>query len=187
MNFSRLDLTVFVLYFLVVGVVAVLASRREKLAADYFLAGRNLPWWLIGISLIASNISTEQLVGQAGQGADFGLAVAIMLIFRQLVQSGEGGSAGSLAFSAIFEVIESNPAALLGIAVAASLLLLLAEEHDSLEVVGLTHQDLAETVGTYRETATQVLNDLKAQGLIEIGRKRITILDPERLLAVAES
>jgi len=69
----------------------------------------------------------------------------------------------------------------------ASLLLLLAEEHDSLEVVGLTHQDLAETVGTYRETATQVLNDLKAQGLIEIGRKRITILDPEGLLAVAES
>jgi CRP-like cAMP-binding protein len=69
----------------------------------------------------------------------------------------------------------------------ASLLLLLAEEHDSLEVVGLTHQDLAETVGTYRETATQVLNDLKTQGLIEIGRKRITILDPEGLLAVAES
>jgi len=76
MNFSSLDLTVFLLYFLVVGVVAVVASRREKLAADYFLAGRNLPWWLIGISLIASNISTEQLVGQAGQGADFGLAVA---------------------------------------------------------------------------------------------------------------
>lgn len=69
----------------------------------------------------------------------------------------------------------------------ASLLLLLAEEHDSLEVVGLTHQDLAETVGTYRETATQVLNDLKAQGLIEIGRKRIIILDPEGLMAVAES
>ncbi len=69
----------------------------------------------------------------------------------------------------------------------ASLLLLLAEENDSLEVIGMTHQDLAETVGTYRETATQVLNDLKAQGLIEIGRKRITILDPEGLLAVAES
>ncbi|MFZ2489058.1 MAG: Crp/Fnr family transcriptional regulator [Anaerolineae bacterium] len=69
----------------------------------------------------------------------------------------------------------------------ASLLLLLAEESESLEVVGLTHQDLAETVGTYRETATQVLNDLKAQGLIEIGRKRITILDTERLMAIAES
>ena len=61
---------------MIVAIVAVVVSRREKVAADYFLAGRNLPWWLIGISLIASNISTEQLVGQAGQGMDFGLAVA---------------------------------------------------------------------------------------------------------------
>ncbi len=51
----------------------------------------------------------------------------------------------------------------------------------------MTHQDLAETVGTYRETATQVLNDLKSQGLIEIGRKRITILDREGMQAIAES
>lgn len=69
----------------------------------------------------------------------------------------------------------------------ASLLLRLANESGSNEVVGFTHQDLAETVGTYRETATQVLNDLKAQGLIEIGRKRITILNPEGLMAVAQS
>jgi CRP-like cAMP-binding protein len=59
----------------------------------------------------------------------------------------------------------------------ASLLLRLAEERGSNEIVGLTHQDLAETIGTYRETATQVLNDMKSQGLIEIGRKRIRILD----------
>jgi SSS family solute:Na+ symporter len=76
MNFSTFDLTAFISYFVVVAAVAIVVSRREKVAADYFLAGRNLPWWLIGISLIASNISTEQLVGQAGQGADFGLAVA---------------------------------------------------------------------------------------------------------------
>jgi len=69
----------------------------------------------------------------------------------------------------------------------ASLLLRISAERDSLEITGLTHQDLAETVGTYRETATQVLNDLKHQGLIDIGRKRITIIDPEGLLAVAES
>ena len=56
-----------------------------------------------------------------------------------------------------------------------SLLLRLADEDDI--VVGFTHQDLAEMVGTYRETATQVLNDLKSKGLIEIGRKRITIVD----------
>jgi CRP/FNR family transcriptional regulator, cyclic AMP receptor protein len=69
----------------------------------------------------------------------------------------------------------------------ASLLLRLAAERNSNDIVGLTHQDLAETIGTYRETATQVLNDMKAQGLIEIGRKRIEILDAERLAVVARS
>ncbi len=69
----------------------------------------------------------------------------------------------------------------------ASLLLRLSEEQESNEITGLTHQDLAESVGTYRETATQVLNDLKSSGLIEIGRKRITILDREGLEEVAES
>ena len=67
----------------------------------------------------------------------------------------------------------------------ASLLLRLAAERDTDEITGLTHQDLAETIGTYRETATQVLNDMKMAGIIEIGRKRITILDRARLLELA--
>jgi CRP-like cAMP-binding protein len=66
------------------------------------------------------------------------------------------------------------------------LLLRLADEQKSDEVKGFTHQDLAESVGTYRETATQVLNDLKGQGMIEIGRKRITILNRPALQAIAE-
>ena len=45
MNFSTLDLTAFIGYFVVVAVVAIVVSRREKVAADYFLAGRHLPWW----------------------------------------------------------------------------------------------------------------------------------------------
>ena len=69
----------------------------------------------------------------------------------------------------------------------ASLLLRLAAERDTDEITGLTHQDLAETIGTYRETATQVLNDMKMAGIIEIGRKRITILDRARLLELARS
>lgn len=69
----------------------------------------------------------------------------------------------------------------------ASLLLRLAEEQGGNEISGMTHQDLAESVGTYRETATQVLNDLKSQGLIEIGRKKIIILDAEGLAEIAES
>jgi CRP/FNR family transcriptional regulator, cyclic AMP receptor protein len=68
----------------------------------------------------------------------------------------------------------------------ASLLLRMSAEQGSDEVVGMTHQDLAETVGTYRETATQVLNDMKADGLIEIGRKRIRILDRARLEVLAQ-
>ncbi len=69
----------------------------------------------------------------------------------------------------------------------ASLLLRLAAERNTNDIVGFTHQDLAETIGTYRETATQVLNDMKAQGLIEIGRKRISLRDTARLTQMAES
>ena len=68
----------------------------------------------------------------------------------------------------------------------ANLLMRLSEEQKSETITGLTHQDLAESVGTYRETATQVLNDMKSQGIIEIGRKRITILDMDALWEVAE-
>ena len=46
-------------------------------AQDYFLAGRKLTWWLVGFSLIAANISTEQFVGMSGQAADWlGMAIA---------------------------------------------------------------------------------------------------------------
>ena len=69
----------------------------------------------------------------------------------------------------------------------ASLLLQLAEERGGDIVTGMTHQDLGEQIGTYRETTTQTLNTFKADGLIDIGRKRITILDREGLERVAES
>jgi CRP/FNR family cyclic AMP-dependent transcriptional regulator len=69
----------------------------------------------------------------------------------------------------------------------ASLLLQLAEEQDSDTVTGMTHQDLGEQVGTYRETTTQTLNTFKTEGLIGIGRKRITILDREGLRRIAET
>jgi CRP/FNR family cyclic AMP-dependent transcriptional regulator len=69
----------------------------------------------------------------------------------------------------------------------ASLLLQLSDETGDETITGLTHQDLGEQIGTYRETTTQTLNIFKAQGLIDIGRKRITILDREGLERVAES
>jgi CRP-like cAMP-binding protein len=69
----------------------------------------------------------------------------------------------------------------------ASLLLQLAEEQGGDAVSGLTHQDLGEQIGTYRETTTQTLNTFKSEGLIAIGRKRITILDREGLQRIATS
>lgn len=69
----------------------------------------------------------------------------------------------------------------------ASLLLQLADEAGSDTITGLTHQDLGEQIGTYRETTTQTLNAFRAAGLIDIGRKRITILNRTGLLEVAKS
>jgi CRP-like cAMP-binding protein len=64
----------------------------------------------------------------------------------------------------------------------ASLLVEMAQPiEESWVVKGYTHQDLAEMLGTYRETTTQILNDFKAQGLIDIGRKQVIITDCERL------
>lgn len=69
----------------------------------------------------------------------------------------------------------------------ASLLLQLSEDRDTKTITGLTHQDLGERIGTYRETTTQTLNMFKSDGLIDIGRKRIKLLDTEGLREVAES
>src|SRR5262245_47788958 len=51
-------------------------KRRKDTAADYFLAGRNLSWWIIGASIFASNIGSEHIVGLAGSGAQDGVALA---------------------------------------------------------------------------------------------------------------
>ena len=65
----------------------------------------------------------------------------------------------------------------------AGLLLQLARQN---VVAGHTHQELAEMIGTYRETVTQTLDEFKAQGLIEIGRKQIEIRDAQRLKEITE-
>ena len=52
-------------------------SGQERSAEDYFLAGRTLPWWAIGASLIAANISAEQIIGMSGQGFVVGMAIAV--------------------------------------------------------------------------------------------------------------
>jgi SSS family solute:Na+ symporter len=78
MELTFLDIATFIGFMLVVVGVSLYASRTEKTSEDYFLAGRGLGWFLIGISLIASNISTEHFVGMAGSAfGDAGLAIAV--------------------------------------------------------------------------------------------------------------
>jgi len=74
---SPLDYVVFILYMLVVVSIGFWVARREKTSSQsYFLAGKRLPWFAIGASLIASSISTEQFIGEVGFAYRYGLAVA---------------------------------------------------------------------------------------------------------------
>lgn len=73
---SWLDWCMVALYFLLLGLVIWRTARRQETSADYFLAGRNVGWFVIGASLFASNIGSEHLVGLAGSGAKSGVAMA---------------------------------------------------------------------------------------------------------------
>lgn len=74
---TGLDWLAIAFYFTVLLVVAWSAITKEKeTATDYFLAGRNLSWWIIGASIFASNIGSEHIVGLAGSGAQSGVAMA---------------------------------------------------------------------------------------------------------------
>ncbi len=80
MEFSTIDILVFVAYALLIIGVGLYVSRdkkgHQKNAEDYFLASKSLPWWAIGASLIAANISAEQFIGMSGSGFAIGLAIA---------------------------------------------------------------------------------------------------------------
>ena len=77
---ENIDIIVFVSYCLVFLSIGLYVSRDkkgfDKSAEDYFLAGKSLPWWTIGASLIAANISAEQFIGMSGSGFALGLAIA---------------------------------------------------------------------------------------------------------------
>src|SRR3989454_4433760 len=76
-HITGLDWAVIAVYFSILLCVAWWVVKRGKdSAADYFLAGRNLSWWIIGASIFASNIGSEHLVGLAGSGATSGVALA---------------------------------------------------------------------------------------------------------------
>ena len=80
MSLSTIDLLVVIIYAIGIFSLAQYVSREkaghQKDTSDYFLASKNLPWWAIGASLIAANISAEQIVGMSGSGYAIGLAIA---------------------------------------------------------------------------------------------------------------
>ena len=79
-NFDWLDYSIFIAYATLILFIGLWVSRnkkgQQKSAEEYFLAGKTLPWWAIGASLIAANISAEQFIGMSGSGFALGLAIA---------------------------------------------------------------------------------------------------------------
>lgn len=77
---QSLDYVVFLIYFLIVAFYGLWIYNRKKAkqtnSKDYFLAEGSLTWWAIGASLIASNISAEQMIGMSGSGFRLGLAIS---------------------------------------------------------------------------------------------------------------
>jgi SSS family solute:Na+ symporter len=74
---TPIDWLAIALYFgLLLGVASWVVRKNKDTATDYFLAGRNLGWWVIGASIFASNIGSEHIVGLAGSGATDGVALA---------------------------------------------------------------------------------------------------------------
>jgi len=77
MDFGIFDIIAFFGFIIFVVGFSLWVSRKKETDEDYFLAGRSLSWWVIGLSLIASNISSEHFIGQAGQGFRDGVGLAI--------------------------------------------------------------------------------------------------------------
>jgi len=72
---APIDITIIVVYFVIVFGIGMYFARKERTSEDYFLAGRNIGWFFVGASLFVSNISTEHFIGLSGTGASSGLAV----------------------------------------------------------------------------------------------------------------
>jgi solute:Na+ symporter, SSS family len=85
---ASLDWIVLALYFVLTFTIAIWVTVRERsrdTSTDYFLAGRNIGWFIVGASLFASNIGSEHLVGLAGTGAASGMAVGHFEVLASLI------------------------------------------------------------------------------------------------------
>jgi SSS family solute:Na+ symporter len=77
-SLGPVDYVAFIGYFVLLSAIGYLAGRRERTGAeDYFLAGKTLPWYVVGSSFIASNISSEHFIGMVGAAFLYGICVAM--------------------------------------------------------------------------------------------------------------
>ena len=91
---ETLDWVVVAIYFLLIAALAIwVMSQKQNNTEEYFLAGRNLGWFIIGASIFASNIGSEHLVGLSGSGATDGVGVGA----RTAPELSEGGHPGEPA------------------------------------------------------------------------------------------
>ncbi|NND07241.1 MAG: sodium/solute symporter [Saprospiraceae bacterium] len=78
LSLAILDYAVIIAYFIVLGAVGYLVGKKEKnVSEDYFLAGRSLPWYVVGTSQVASNMSSEQFIGVMGSAFIYGVCAAV--------------------------------------------------------------------------------------------------------------
>ncbi len=75
LDLGALDLGLIVCYLLAVGLLGLWFSRGVKTGKDFFLAGRSLPWWAAGLSLVVSDIGAKDMIGLAGDGYRFGVVM----------------------------------------------------------------------------------------------------------------
>jgi solute:Na+ symporter, SSS family len=91
---SGLDWAVVLVYFAVIGAIGLYAGRRNARLEDFFLAGREMPWWAVGLSVMATQISAITFIGTTGQAyvdgmrflvVYFGLPIAMVILCATLV------------------------------------------------------------------------------------------------------
>ena len=75
---NAIDIVIFIVYGIIIIIIGnwLSRSKEETSSDDYFFANKTLPWFLVGSSIIAANISAEQFIGMSGSGYAIGLAIA---------------------------------------------------------------------------------------------------------------
>lgn len=86
----QLDIILIIGYLLGMMIIGVVLGRRQKTDQDYFLGGRNLRWWMVGISMVVSDIGALELVGVAGSASPPDDRASRLAGFCPLSGAGEG-------------------------------------------------------------------------------------------------